>query len=517
MSDSQPDLSQLALERTPPNDRSGRPRGRRVWTRIVLPTAVLLGFVALLAGAAGRQWLPRSAVTVLPVIVKRGDVQQAGTPLFQAPGWIEPRPTSIRVSALASGVIDELLVVEGEEVTKGQPVARLVSIDAELAVRQAEANLAIREAELRRAQAELDAARQRAEMPLHLQVPLADAESALARARTQLAKVSFQITAAEARLRYTRGSLEGKRSAASAVSGRVVEQSQSEYEEAEATLAELKQREPNLRREVETLENKVEHLRSQLELLIEEKRQEAEAEAKVAAARSIRDEAAVRLEQAELTRARTTIKAPLDGRVLSLSALPGTRVVGLESAAAHDSSTVIEMYDPRRLQARVDVKLEDVPRVRKGAVVEIETASSQDVLRGRVLQPTSAASVQKNTLEVKVALINPPPTVRPEMLVKATFLAPQTDAADSEKRTQRIFVPESLVRRADRGVHVWIVDSGGRAIRQEITLGNATSGSLVEVREGLDLTAKLIASDPASLDSGEPVEVTGEDPTMGID
>jgi hypothetical protein len=163
------------------------------------------------------------------------------------------------------------------------------------------------------------------------------------------------------------------------------------------------------------------------------------------------------------------------------------------------------------------VKLEDVPRVRKGAAVEIETASSEDVLRGRVLQPTSAASVQKNTLEVKVALIDPPPTVRPEMLVKATFLAPQTDAADPEKRTQRIFVPESLVRRADGGVHVWIVDSGGRAVRREITLGNAPSGSLVEVRDGLDLTTKLIASDPASLDSGEPVEVTGEDPTMGID
>ena len=33
-------------------------------------------------------------VKVVPVHVSRAEVQQAGTPLFKAAGWVEPRPTS---------------------------------------------------------------------------------------------------------------------------------------------------------------------------------------------------------------------------------------------------------------------------------------------------------------------------------------------------------------------------------------------------------------------------------------
>ena len=114
MSEPQLDLSQLALDRSP-TQRPRRSHGERRWlSRYVLPLGILLGFVALLGAAAGRQLLPKQSVTVVPVIVKRGEVQQAGTTLFQAAGWIEPRPTAISVAALAPGVIEELLVVEGQ-------------------------------------------------------------------------------------------------------------------------------------------------------------------------------------------------------------------------------------------------------------------------------------------------------------------------------------------------------------------------------------------------------------------
>jgi hypothetical protein len=83
------------------------------------------------------------------------------------------------------------------------------------------------------------------------------------------------------------------------------------------------------------------------------------------------------------------------------------------------------MYEPSRLQVRADVRLEDVSRVIPGAPVEIETAAVQGVVKGRVLQSTSTANVQKNTLEVKVELLDPPEALSPEMLVKASFLAPE--------------------------------------------------------------------------------------------
>ena len=64
---------------------------------------------------------------VVPVHVARAEVQQAGTPLFKAAGWVEPRPTPILVAALASGVVERLLVVEDQAVETGQPVAELVA------------------------------------------------------------------------------------------------------------------------------------------------------------------------------------------------------------------------------------------------------------------------------------------------------------------------------------------------------------------------------------------------------
>ena len=48
------------------------------------------------------------------------------------------------------------MVVGGQQRSKGEPIARLVSIDAELVLEQAKNALAIREGELNRAKAELD-------------------------------------------------------------------------------------------------------------------------------------------------------------------------------------------------------------------------------------------------------------------------------------------------------------------------------------------------------------------------
>ncbi|MDX1946980.1 MAG: biotin/lipoyl-binding protein [Pirellulaceae bacterium] len=121
------DLRQLAIER-PAAGSSPLPR-RRAWlTRWVVPLVIVLGFAGVVGWSARNHWLPAKLVTVVPVILTRAEVQQAGTPLFQAAGWIEPRPTPVMASALVEGVVEQLLVVEGQEVTAGDPVATLERI-----------------------------------------------------------------------------------------------------------------------------------------------------------------------------------------------------------------------------------------------------------------------------------------------------------------------------------------------------------------------------------------------------
>lgn len=517
MSDLKLDLSQLALARGP-SSKPNSPAKRRNWlTRYVLPAGILAGFLGLLIAAAGTSFLPQRPVQIVPVIVKRSAVQQAGASLFQAAGWIEPRPTAISVAALAPGVIDELLVVEGQSVAKGEPIARLITIDAELAIDQADAALAIRKGELARAVAEQRAARIRLEHPVHLHVPLADAQSMLAKTQTELSKLPFLIEAAEANAKFTQSSLEGKRYAQSALAGRVVEQAVSEHAAAVANLRELQNRAPFIRDEAVALQSKVDALQKQVSLLVEETRQLAEADAKVQSAEALRAEAQSRLQQAKLALARNVIRSPIDGRILRILATPGSRVMGMEANAGQSSSTVVEMYDPARLQVRADVRLEDVQMLTRGQPVEIETASATGVIHGRVLQATSTANIQKNTLEVKVELFDPPATVSPEMLVTATFLAPQISHALQEvSEAELLYIPQQLIQTGDTGSSVWIVDANGRAQQRTVVLGKPGSDGLVEVKEGLAVTDKLISSGTDRMRSGTAVRVAGEDQMLGV-
>src|SRR5947207_8947287 len=146
------DLRQLAVRRDEPISPAAR-RPRRWLTRVVLPAAVLLGFAAVTAWAARDSLLPSRAVTVVPVLATRGEVSHEGEPLFQSAGWVEPRPTPVLVPALAEGVVDKLLVVEGQEVRAGETVATLIDADAKLALKAADADLRLRRAELKSAEA----------------------------------------------------------------------------------------------------------------------------------------------------------------------------------------------------------------------------------------------------------------------------------------------------------------------------------------------------------------------------
>lgn len=515
MSHDQIDIRQLALNRPKAEPKQRRRRARL--TRYLIPAAIVCLFVALLAFAIGEQWLPRKGVTVVPVIVTRAEVQQEGTPLFQAAGWIEPRPTPIHAAALTGGVVQDLLVVEGQEVNAGDPLARLIDVDAKIALRQAKAIRDLRQAELQSVEGELAAAKLRMENPVHLDAALAEAQSMLVKADVSGAELPFLISAAKARVEYSQENLEGKEAARDAVAGRLIQQAKSELAKNVAELRELEQRVPLIKRESDALRRKVEALSKQRELLIEESRQLADALGRRKGAQAKLDEAEIAVEQAELALSRTVVRSPITGRVLGLIASPGTRVTGLESSGTQSSSTVVDLYDPRKLQVRADVRLEDVPLVQPGQPVEIATASSKEPIVGIVLMPTSSANIQKNTLEVKVAISNPPATIRPEMLVTATFLAPPQSSSDKEDTPpERIFIPRQLVQNSGGTSSVWIVAPSGTAKFQAVALGKAGTDELIEVTDGIQLTDRIISSGHQDLKEGMRLSVIGEDASLGI-
>jgi RND family efflux transporter MFP subunit len=296
-----------------------------------------------------------------------------------------------------------------------------------------------------------------------------------------------------------------------------VQTAQSELDAARALCDELQGREPRLKREVEGQRQRRDALRKRLELKTEETRQLTEAEANVKVAEARLRQARTAVNVAKLRLSRMTVRAPLDGRVLSLIARPGSRLMGLATGTAQDASTVLSLYDQARLQVRADVRLEDVPRVRHGQPVKIETPAAPGAgLDGEVLFTTHQADIQKNTLQDKVAIKDPPATIRPDMLVQVTFLAPPTPKIDSpEEAPLRLLVARQLVESSEGGSRVWIADqAAGVARLRSVKLG-AAAGDWVEVTEGLNAADRIISSGREGLREGERITVTGED-TAGI-
>jgi multidrug efflux pump subunit AcrA (membrane-fusion protein) len=471
----------------------------------------------MLSWAARDRFLSSTKVTVVPVVVTRAEIQQAGTPLFQAAGWIEARPTPVLVSALTEGIVADLLVVEGQEIEANQPVARLIDADAKLALEQAQADLELQTSGLESAQAELESARLKVKYPVHLQAALSDAESVLAKSEGELARVPFQLQAAKSRHDFAAGDLTAKQSAGTSVAGRALLQAQSDHDSTLAELNELTGRPQRLQREIQALRAKLEALSTQLELLIEEKRQLGLAEGQCRSAKSRVKQAALAVRTAELRLERTTITSPVAGRVLALVTRPGSRVMGLDPSGEQKANTIVTLYDPHMLQVRADVRLEDVPMIQANQPVRIETASFKGTIQGLVLRATSQANIQKNTLEVKVAIVDPPPAIRPEMLVTATFLAlEQPGDKLASKQQERLLVPRQLIESDGDAKTVWIADANGLARRKSLKLGNAGTDELVEVLEGLSPTDRLISGNREALNEGARITISGEDATIGM-
>ena len=114
----QVDLKRLAVHRETTVTRAIGPP-RRIWSRYVMPAAMIVGLLGVIAWAARDSLLPARDVTVMPVVFSEGTVSTEGAPLFKAAGWVEPRPTAVQVTALAEGVVEQLLVIEGQRVQKG--------------------------------------------------------------------------------------------------------------------------------------------------------------------------------------------------------------------------------------------------------------------------------------------------------------------------------------------------------------------------------------------------------------
>jgi RND family efflux transporter MFP subunit len=118
---------------------------KRFATRLGIPLAIILITACILVYASWasiRSTIMVEAVTVVMRNVETNNPQSTAAEqgsIVQAPGWVEAEPFSVYAGALTPGIIESILVLEGDVVEKGQPIAKLISDDNTLAFKAAEA------------------------------------------------------------------------------------------------------------------------------------------------------------------------------------------------------------------------------------------------------------------------------------------------------------------------------------------------------------------------------------------
>jgi hypothetical protein len=207
------------------------------------------------------------------------------------------------------------------------------------------------------------------------------------------------------------------------------------------------------------------------------------------------------------------VRAPADGVVQRLLASVGApagpdaftaremTTVGPGSTGALDTAMggVALLYDPAHLQARVEVPVSDVGSIDIDTEVALEVdAVHGRSFRGQVLRLVGEANIQNNKLWVKVRLLDSDPLLRPEMLVRAKFLAKPGPAGAAVAGRPRLEVPSSALN--DGAVFVFDPTRGGRARRVPVER-KGEAGGFTEVEGALGLSNEVVL-EPHGLEDG---------------
>jgi multidrug efflux pump subunit AcrA (membrane-fusion protein) len=427
----------------------------------IIPAAIAAGFFLLFFAMFRDRILPAPDVEVAIALTTPINQGAAGNPsdpsgrmLFQASGWIEPDPFPVKATSLVDGVVDTVTVLEGQNVTKGEEIASLIDVDARLELAMAEQKLRTLKsgkeahfASISSARKRLEAARAQIEAALTLRDEAADRVARFATMKKDAVPESDVVSA---RLRLTR------------------------------------ENSIQLAFEAGGAEQEAEILRLELETKVKED--------EIASA-------AIEVEQAKLALSRTRIVAPIGGRVLRLHAAPGQKKM-LQNDAP-DSTTIATLYDPARLQVRVDVPLTDAAGLQTAQSVRIRCGLLPDrVFHGEVTRITGEADLQRNTLQAKVRIIDPADELRPEMLCRVEFLA-KTAASPNASTTTALatWIPTSALS----GGHVWLCDpETKRIVKRAAQSAGETRDGFTRILSGVSPGEWVILS-PQALRNGQRV------------
>ena len=181
------------------------------------------------------------------------------------------------------------------------------------------------------------------------------------------------------------------------------------------------------------------------------------------------DQAAAAVEMAQARLARLAVTSPVDAIVLTRSVEPGSMAQPghvLLSLAAQGGTRIDANVDEKNLRLLT-------PGMPARAVADAYPGQSFDAQLNYI---APAVDPQRGTVEVRLAVPNPPAFLRPDMTVSVELVG--------GTKKDALVLPSGAVRDADRQAPWVLLLSGDQALRRPVRLGLRGVGS-VEILEGL--------------------------------
>ena len=236
--------------------------------------------------------------------------------------------------------------------------------------------------------------------------------------------------------------------------------------------------------------------------------------AKVKQAQSVLKLSKINVERLQLAVKRTKITSPIDGIVQELYVAPGSkRMADMDSK---ESATVAKIYDPESMQARIDVPLDEAAQIFIKQKVRLKTSIFPNrIFQGEVTRIVGEANIQRNTVQVKVAIKNPDIQLRPEMLCRAEFLENPSDkkgVLNGMNDDVALYLNNDSLIQEGNEYFAWTVDSNNQArkVILEVKIRDQKE-NYTHVLSGLKPGEWVIKNPPKDLEVGEKVEYTKEE------
>jgi membrane fusion protein (multidrug efflux system) len=170
--------------------------------------------------------------------------------------------------------------------------------------------------------------------------------------------------------------------------------------------------------------------------------------------------------------------APIAGLVAKRHAVAGEKLSA--------EQPVVTIVDLRRLELAAAVGTHEVSLLQPGLPVQVRVEGVADVVAGQIARIAPAAEAGSRAIGVTIAIDNPKEAFR-----AGQYALAEVTLADP---TQRLTLPETAIGSTSGQTHVWMIENGTLARRAVITGRRDPATGRVEIVQGLNPGAQVLAA-----------------------